>query len=268
MTSEEPFISVVTAVLNGREKIARTIESVRMQGFEAVEYIAIDGGSTDGTVEILREIQGLTVAFVSEPDRGISHAFNKGIAMARGEFIGILNAGDQYEPGTFGAIASAAHAHPEADVICGSINLWEGGSKPLRCDAHPELLEFETSVYHPAVFVRKSAYERSGGYDESFLYAMDYELMLRLKREGREFISLPKVLANMSLDGISSRHWYEGLKEVRRARARYFSPFNTSLHHGRAILMNVLARALKAAGLTSLYRAYRAHRDRITRTDL
>jgi glycosyltransferase involved in cell wall biosynthesis len=268
MTSEAPLISVVTAVLNGRERIAQTIESIQTQDFKSVEYVAVDGGSTDGTLEILSGIKELPVALVSESDRGISHAFNKGIAMSRGEYIGILGAGDWYEPNGLSLVAAAAQAHPEADVLCGAINLWGSGSEPLRCFPRPELLDTGTSVYHPSVFIRKSAYERCGGYDESFRYAMDYELLLRMKQKGLRFFALPDTLANMRLGGISSLHWYKGLKEVRVARAKYFPFFNTLACHVRAVIMNVAAKGLNAFGLSFVYRRYRMSIDRTSGMDL
>ncbi len=262
MSSETPFVSIVTAVLNGRGKIERSIESVAKQEYRGIEYIVIDGGSTDGTQEFLKRNHGVAISWVSEPDHGISNAFNKGIEMAGGELIGILNAGDWYEPRAISIVAETARNHPDTDVICGSINLWEDASRPLRCYSRPDLLDLETSVYHPAVFVKKSAYEKTGGYDESFLYAMDYELLLRMKREGRQFVALPDILANMKLEGISSRYWYEGLREVKRARGKYFPSLNTSYYHGRAVIMNVVAKGLNAVGLSAFYRAYRAHNDR------
>jgi glycosyltransferase involved in cell wall biosynthesis len=256
MKHESTSISILTPVLNGWGKIERTIESVANQVSHRAEYIVIDGGSTDATPEILRANRGTVTSWISEPDQGINHAFNKGIQMAKGGLVGILNAGDWYEPGTLSLVADACGAHAEVDVFCGSIQFWEGGSPTLVCRSNPATIENETSIYHPTVFIRKSAYQRFGVYDESYRLAMDYELLLRFKKKGAKFLVLDKTLTNMPLDGVSSKHWYRGLQEVRRARSAYFPFYNVLCFHVLAVVKNLTARALKKIGLRSVYNAY------------
>jgi glycosyltransferase involved in cell wall biosynthesis len=260
--SDWVLISVVTAVRNGSDKIEKTIASVTGQDYKAVEYIVIDGGSTDGTLEKLKK-HGKQIDFwSSEPDRGISDAFNKGIARAKGDLVGILNAGDWYERNALSTVAEAYRSHPDVDVFCGSIRFWDHNSPVLHCYSNSELLERETSVYHPTVFVKRTSYEKYGVYDESYRYAMDYELLLRFKRKGARFLSIDKTIANMPLDGISSKHWYRALKEVRKARSAYFPFYNVVYYHLLAVLKNLIARALKRGGLRSVYQAYWRARNR------
>jgi glycosyltransferase involved in cell wall biosynthesis len=257
------LVTVITVVLNRKEQILRTCESVSGQGVRDAEYMIIDGGSTDGTLEAVKHLESnLNVMTISEPDNGISDAFNKGIRLAKGELIGILNAGDWYEPDALPKLLLARNSNPDVDVFCGAIGLWEKGKDPLVCQSDPQHIEKETSLYHPSVFVRRSAYLKYGLYDESYRYAMDYELLLRFKRSGAKFLAIPDTLANMSLDGISSKHWYKGLLEVKRARSKYFSAANVAYYHARAVAMNFVARTLKKAGLSSIYRSYRSARDK------
>jgi glycosyltransferase involved in cell wall biosynthesis len=251
-----PLVSVITVVLNARNLVARTVSSVRAQTYDNIEYIIIDGGSDDGTVEELQRLEESIDRWTSEPDNGIAEAFNKGLSLANGEIVGILNAGDVYEPRAISAIVEAYGAQPETDVACGAIRLTERGVAPLVCLPSPSRLELETAVYHPAVFVRRAAYQRFGYFNEAYRFAMDYELLLRFRKAGAVFQVLTEVLATMDLTGISGAHWYRGLSEVRRARAVYFSSGNVLFHHVRAVLMNLLARGLRIVGLGRLHRAY------------
>jgi glycosyltransferase involved in cell wall biosynthesis len=254
--NQNPLISVVTVVLNGRNKIEKSIESVSRQQYGNIQHIVIDGGSTDGTIDFLKEHESEVAAWLSEPDAGISDAFNKGIRLAKGELVGILNAGDWYEPDTLTRIAEAYRLHPEIDVFCGAICLKSGSGSDLVCQSAPLLIDKETSVYHPTVFVKRSAYERFGMFDVDYRVAMDYELLLRFKRQGGKFLSLEYVLANMTLDGLSFDSWSFGLKEVRKARSKYFPYHNVAYHYLSAVMKNLVARGLNKIGLTPVYHAY------------
>jgi len=250
---DAPLISIITVVLNEKKGLQRSIESIVQQGYSRLEHIVIDGGSTDGTLDVIRAHEKEIGYWISEPDRGISHAINKGITSAGGDLIAILNAGDWYEPNTLQMVAGAHQAHPEAEVLCGALRFWERGEPTIVAYSNPARLDKETSVYHPAVFIKKTAYEKYGLYDEGFEFAMDYELLLRFKRRGARFIALDTVLANMSLDGISNRHWYRGLREVRKARSAYFGFPDVIYRHSLAVIKNVGARLLKRSGLRVLY---------------
>jgi glycosyltransferase involved in cell wall biosynthesis len=262
------LISVVTVSLNPGLAIQRTLKSVLDQKLKHHEYLVIDGGSTDGTIDILKKHESQLDQMISEPDRGISDAFNKGIRLAKGEVIGILNAGDWYEPDALKIVAEAFSANPHLDIVCGAVEFWEEGSPQLHCYSNPELLDKETSVYHPTVFVKKFAYLKYGVFDESYRYAMDYELLLRFKRKGAKFLSIENTLANMSLDGVSYRHWYSALKEARTVRSQYFPWYNVAYYHSIAVLKNIVARLLKRTGLRSTYQAYWQSRNRKIATTL
>src|SRR6185295_16144009 len=125
-SSSTPLVSVVTIVRNGAHTLSRTIESVLSQDFPDIEYIVVDGGSTDGTLELLRANQDQIAIWISEADQGISDAFNKGIALSRGEIIGLLNSDDWYEAGANRAVVEEMQKSA-ADIACGRLQYWEGG---------------------------------------------------------------------------------------------------------------------------------------------
>jgi glycosyltransferase involved in cell wall biosynthesis len=258
----DPVLSVVTVVRNAIAEIPKTLGSIHSAGNLSIESILIDGGSTDGTPDFLRAHGDEIDYWLCEPDHGIADAFNKGISIAKGEYVGILNAGDWYEPDALAIVAGASKSRPEIDVFCGSVQFWESGSPSVLCHSDPSRLEKETSVYHPTVFIKKAAYLNYGLYDESYKFAMDYELLLRFKRAGGKFFNIEKTLANMPLDGISHEHWYEGLREVKRARSKYFASIDVAYHHMRAVALNLGARALKSFGLRGVYEAYWGSRNR------
>jgi glycosyltransferase involved in cell wall biosynthesis len=200
--SARPKISVVTISRNSAATIERTIRSVLDQAYPDLEYIVIDGGSTDGTADVIARHAGSLAHWVSEPDRGISHAFNKGIAAAHGELVGILNADDWYEPGALAAIA-AAHEGGGADVLYGDLAL--PGARVQRGDAlfAQKIPYTMPTLNHPTCFVRASAYRRFGVYRERYRVAMDYDLLRRFHALGATFRRVDAVIASMSAGGAS-----------------------------------------------------------------
>ena len=123
-----PSITVITPSYNAARTIEETLASVRAQGYPQLEHIVVDGGSTDGTVEILRAAPG--IRWISEPDRGLAHAMNKGIAMATGEIVGELNADDVYEPGALHAVDAAFT--PAVQWLTGYCRIIDGDGREIR----------------------------------------------------------------------------------------------------------------------------------------
>lgn len=211
-------ISIITAVRNGASCIRRALDSVRSQSGVAIEHIVVDGGSTDGTVDILRERHADFASWTSERDSGISDAFNKGLARATGDIVGILNADDWYEPGALARIATAWSAASPA-VIFGASNIHKADGTVDIKQPDVSLLEWEMHLVHPATFIARSSHLRHGGYREDFKIAMDYELLLRLRKAGDSFYRIEGApLANYSLGGISDRSWVRARIEASRAR--------------------------------------------------
>ncbi len=219
-----PLVTIITVCRNAAATLGRTLASVAAQTYPHIEYIVIDGASTDGTTDIIRACPAVSF-WTSEPDRGIADAFNKGLAMARGEWIGILNADDWYEPET---VARILESEENAGVIHGAVRYWEEErAREVYYPCQAGLLR-EMTINHPSVFVRRSVYEREGGFDPDYSLAMDYELMLRFYARGHRFKELSDVvLANMSYGGASDRCWARALWEAARAKQRHLaSPFS------------------------------------------
>jgi glycosyltransferase involved in cell wall biosynthesis len=252
-------VSIVTAVRDGAATIGRAIASVRSQDAAGIEHIVVDGASTDATVDVLRSHGDDLALWISEPDRGISDAFNKGIALSRGDIVGILNSDDWYEPG---AVAAAARALRESDaeIVCGSLQYWEGGRRTYLARSDPALLARAMHVGHPTVFVRRETYRRLGLFRLDFRLAMDYEWLLRAAAAGASFLTLDRCLANMQGGGVGDRRWRDSQREAAQARALHVpgadSAWAYRLYVARALGKGLVRRGLDAAGLGILRRAY------------
>jgi len=225
MSSETkaPLVSVVTASFNALDGLRETIASVAGQDFKAIEHVVVDGCSSDGSVEFLRSL-GERVRWVSEPDRGIADALNKGIRMARGDYIVALQAEDRFvSPG----ILSRAAAHlGEADVVSFDVIVERAdGTHRYRSHGFGEKLEWFAAVPHQGAFVRRSLFDRIGDYDLSLAIGMDYEFLLRAKRAGASCKVVPEALALMPATGISARLDWPSLSgrlaENRKIQARH-----------------------------------------------
>jgi glycosyltransferase involved in cell wall biosynthesis len=243
-----PLVSIVTIVYNGERYIADTIRSVAAQSYPNIEYIVVDGGSTDGTLEIAGRFKDTISTIITEKDRGISDAFNKGVRIARGEIIGIINADDWYEPN---AVAMAVEYLAGSDVAYGDLRQWseEKAEFIVRGDHH--LLTREMTVNHPTVFVRRECYQRFGLFDEQYKCAMDYDLVLRLFRGGCRFIHVPAVLANMRWGGMSDFQWKLGCRETLQIKNKYLPSRRilNRLYYYKHILAIRLQKILKAIRL-------------------
>jgi len=266
--SGRPLVSIVTIVFNGEKDIRQTMDSVLQQSYESVEYIVIDGGSTDATVSILEEYDSQLSFWESAPDKGISDAFNKGIKIASGEIIGLINAGDWYEPNTIEGVVNTFLAGKEVGVVCGALQFWKGSSLEYLCSSVPKLLEREMSITHPTCFVRTTLYRRLGMFSLDYNLAMDYELLLRLKTNGVIFVSLDNVLANMQHDGISEEHWKKALQETHRARTELLedSFFSTIWYYYFLTLKRGIRIVLEKLGLDGLLHFYRSRLALVKKT--
>jgi glycosyltransferase involved in cell wall biosynthesis len=194
--------SIVTPTYNAISTIRETLASIQGQDHAGpVEHIVIDGGSRDGTVELLAaEAAAGRLRYVSEPDDGLSDAFNKGVALATGDVVGWLNADDVYEPGALSAIAAAWAERPDAEWATGRCSIiGERGErsrhavtayKNLLLDHYSFALHLTNNfVSSPATFVRRDVLAELGALDTRFVYSADYDLWLRLGRRGRPAVA-------------------------------------------------------------------------------
>jgi len=204
-------ISIVTAVLNGEKTIGHAIRSILDQTHKEIEHIIIDGGSTDGTLRVIEGYHPYPGRVLSEPDRGIYDAMNKGIALASGEVIGILNADDFYKHGGVLAQVAKVFEDPALDSCYGDLDYvdsadtsrvirrWQAG--PHR----PESFYWGWMPPHPAFFARRKAYQTYGGYNLELGSAADYELMLRFLLKYRITTTyIREILVCMRTGGVSN----------------------------------------------------------------
>lgn len=195
-------ISIVTPSYNQGRFIQRTLDSVASQAGVELDHYVADGGSTDGTVEILSG-RGRRLKWVSERDGGQAHAVNKGIAATDGEIIGWLNSDDVYYPGALARVVEFFQRNPDVDVVYGDADHID--TEDLPFEAYPtepwslQGLKERCFICQPAAFIRRRALERYGVLDETLHYCMDYELWLRFGMAGAVFAHLPEKLAGSRL---------------------------------------------------------------------
>jgi glycosyltransferase involved in cell wall biosynthesis len=220
----KPLISIITAVRNGKKHLDQTIQSVISQSYDndKIEYLIIDGGSTDGTLDIIRKYEDKVDHWVSEPDKGIYDAMNKGIMAATGDLIAFLNSDDWYLPGALEEVANTFVLQGDRrSVIAGRWNLvFE--DIDLTVTVRPTL-KFHAGMplSHQAMFVPKRVYATLGGYDLQYRYAADLDMALRLFTGGMRFILLDTVIASFRTSGASEKYYRESGKEASRVTRNY-----------------------------------------------
>jgi len=205
-------ISVISAVYNNRNTIAHALDSVLAQSHRDIELIVIDGGSTDGTLEVLQAYAGRFSVLVSEPDGGIYDALNKGIRLATGEAVGFLHSDDIYADEHVLARVVRELSDPDVGAVYGDLD-YVRGKDIDRVIRHWSAGIFSKSKLargwmppHPTFYVRRSIYAQLGGFDLRYRIAADYDTMLRiLNRSGVQAAYIPEVLVKMRLGGVSNR---------------------------------------------------------------
>lgn len=228
MMIQLPHISIITVCFNAEDFIEQTIQSVLSQSYPRVEYIIIDGGSTDGTVEVIGKYASRLAYWHSKPDRGLAHAFNLGIAQAHGDWLLFLNADDiLLTPTVMEEIAPHLIQHGRADVVFGSmisltrekdpspVPLCKIGGHPWRW---PEFRK-RNMIPHQAAFTRQDFFDRQGGFDEDYRIAMDYEHYLRAG-EGLQAQFIPIPVVGMRAGGRCVNSIVHTLREFRRAQIK------------------------------------------------
>lgn len=210
--NSKPLISIVTVVYNGEQHLKQTINSVLNQTYKNLEYIIIDGGSTDGTINIIKQYEKHIDYWVSEPDNGIYEAMNKGIKMANGELISMINSDDWYELNAVSTMVDAYHMSPghniyHADVNTVSVN----GAKTLRQfnKSNFKFKYYGMTYHHPTMFITKHEY-RLHLYNTNLRVYADYQFVLEAYLvDSDKFFHVERAIVNYRLGGLSANESFQ-----------------------------------------------------------
>lgn len=223
---EQPLVSIITPSYNQANFLEETICSVLDQGYPNLEYIIVDGGSTDGSLEIIQKYADRLAWWVSEPDQGQTDAINKGFSQAKGEILAWLNSDDTYLPGAVAEAVGYLQAHPEIGTVYGDANLIDDEGNVIgrflakQTDNH-RLMRGYVHIPQQATFFRKELWRKVGPLDPTFFFAMDYDLWVRLSQHAPlKYYS--RLWANFRLHGgaksieADDRCWPEMVRVHRR----------------------------------------------------
>jgi len=247
-----PKISIVTPSLNQARFLEETIRSVLLQSYPDLQYIIIDGGSTDGSVEIINKYSCWLHYWVSEPDHGQSHAINKGFANATGTLLAYINSDDLYEPGAFKRMASAFEKTPSPDLSAGICTVFdEHGEKRIFEPQWPQHLSdyvkktFSSTFGQPAAFWTRDIYLKAGGFDESLHFSFDREFFLKAGLNGCKTRMLSQRIARFrehsqskSLSQVVAFH-EESIQILKKYGSRCGLSNSAIRHYERAMLHEI-----------------------------
>ncbi len=200
-----PLISIITVVYNGAKYLEETIQSVINQTYPNVEYIIIDGGSTDGTLDIIKKYEDYIDYWVSERDKGIYDAMNKGITLCQGELIGIINSDDWYEHNVFEKIIDEYNKSDKKTILHGYMNIIKDEKLYYVAKPNKNLRVFKKGMIlnHPTVFVPIDIYKKLGLFSTEYKIASDWDFMLRCYKNNFNFLCMKIVISNFRLGGSS-----------------------------------------------------------------
>lgn len=234
MSQKPILISIIVAVFNGDRTLQQCIDSVANQTYEHKQLIVIDGGSTDGTVSILRQNKDIIDFSISEKDHGIYDAWNKGVSQSNGDWVCFLGADDYfYDPRVLEKMVEHLNSVPlEIDIAYGRLMLVDDSCKPIR-PLGESWSEIKTKfsqmmcIPHPAVFHRRALFEKHGKFNDKFKIAGDYEMLLRALKDGDACSFMDVMIVGMRTGGMSSRreNVLPILKEVRAAQKMHGQRF-------------------------------------------
>jgi glycosyltransferase involved in cell wall biosynthesis len=216
-------ISIITITFNSEETLEQTIESVASQTYPNIEYIVVDGGSTDRTLDIIKKHEGDIDRWISEQDDGIADAFNKGVSLATGDFVYFLNSDDYLEADSLAKIA--AEMSLATDIYFCSFYLECEGEKTLYDPGRFNFLtNFKLGLSHQSTLCSRALFEEIGLFDTSFSLTMDYDLFMRAYRRGIKPVRIDEPIGTMRLSGLTSERDWPSLrrrfKEERRVHLK------------------------------------------------
>jgi len=201
------LVSIITVVYNGEKYLEQTIKSVINQTYKNIEYIIIDGGSTDGTLDIIKKYEEHITYWVSEADKGLYDAMNKGIKIAKGELIGMINSDDWYELDAVKTMVNAYEKYPNKSIFhADRYDVHEDGNRTIK-KFHPSVFKFKyygMTYNHPSMFITKTEYNEHL-YSLEFRSHSDYKFVLEaFTKDKNKFYYIDKAIVNYRLDGVSA----------------------------------------------------------------
>ena len=229
----KPVLSVITIVYNNVRDIERTMLSVLNQTYPNIEYLVIDGASTDGTKDIIEKYQDRLASYISEPDKGIYDAMNKGLALAKGDYVLFMNSGDElYDLRTVEAVfASAA----DADIYYGETEMYNEEWKSLGQRRHTAPSEFTwksfkygMSISHQAIYIKRSIIEP---YDLQYKYSADIDWIIKASKKAKKIVNTNRYVAKYLVGGISKQKHLDSLKERFHIFSKYYGVVPNLINH-------------------------------------
>ena len=228
-----PKLTVITIVYNNVRDIERTINSVINQTYKKIEYIIIDGKSTDGTLAIIEKYKERISKIVSEPDKGIYDAMNKGLALATGDYVLFMNSGDEiYDEHTVEDVLNTA---PGADIYYGETEMYNDNWESLGKRRHeaPDQFDWKSfkygmSISHQAIYVRRSI---TSPYDLNYKYSSDIDWIIKAAKKASNIVNVHRYVAKYLVGGMSKKKHRESLKERFKIFSKYYGLIPNILHH-------------------------------------
>lgn len=269
--SDYPLVTIVTVVFNGEQFLERTIQSVLNQTYKNIEYIIIDGGSKDGTLDIIRKYENQIDYWVSEPDQGLYHAMNKGIQLATGEIIGLINSDDWYLENTIDFVVNKyLQSGHQKVIITGAIYRTDDeGNIQFKLNKSENFFRKNINVMnpvnHPATFVSAEVYADIGLFNTTYKICGDHDLMYKAYYSNAiDFMIVDDCLACMTLGGVSEQMSLKTLWLIVK-EGYQIRKYNTPLFKNIIIAIYILCRGLLKRllkylfndNLLSLYYRYR-----------
>lgn len=228
-----PKLSVITIVYNNAKDIERTMLSVLNQSYKNIEYILIDGASTDGTLNIIKKYENRLAKLISEKDKGIYDAMNKGLAQAKGDYVLFMNSGDEiYDLDTVEKVFATA---PNADIYYGETEMYDGNWNSLGQRRHqaPETFTWRSfkygmSISHQAIYIKRSLTE---SYDLKYKYSADIDWIIKIAKKASNIVNTHLYVAKYLVGGMSKQKHRESLKERFKIFSHYYGFVANVINH-------------------------------------
>lgn len=223
----KPLFSIVTVCRDSAQVLPNALESLRAQTCRDYEWVVVDGASTDSTMDIVRDFDAAPVVSVSEPDKGIYDAMNKGVRLARGAYVFFLNSDDSlHDPGVLADVAQALGAHPETDLLYGNVVYAYPDRGVLRSFRHIDARTLpHEDLCHQATFARRVLFDTVGAFDLRFRLNADYDWLIRVFRSGAHTRWIDRRIAQFTIGGAHTQDTRKLADERRQVRLQYMTPF-------------------------------------------